>query len=195
MGPLTGCASSNLREERDALWMQNQELQEKLNSAYAAQDALEAERSDLRAELESRQGQAAAGTGANKFADIEGIETFRGAGTITVRIPGDVLFASGKVDLKAGAKRTLGQVASVIQREYSGSLIRVEGYTDTDPIRRSRWKDNLELSLHRAASVHRYLQKRGVSADRMYAAGFGEGHSQVSKAKSRRVEIVVVFQE
>ncbi|MCG8508124.1 MAG: OmpA family protein, partial [Rhodospirillales bacterium] len=129
------------------------------------------------------------------FDAIEGVETIRSAGAITVRVPGDVLFASGKVDLKSSARQTLSRIASVIQSEYPGNMVRVEGYTDTDPIRRSNWKDNLELSLQRAAAVHRYLQSQGISADRMYAAGYGETQPLGTKAQSRRVEVVVVLQE
>ena len=110
-------------------------------------------------------------------------------------MPGDILFDSGKVDLKGSAKSTLNQIAGVIRSEYSGNTVRVEGYTDSDPIRKSKWKDNLELSLQRAAAVHRQLQSQGIAAENMYAAGFGEARQRGSKDKSRRVEIVVVLQE
>src|SRR5690606_7587637 len=101
------------------------------------------------------------------FSSIEGVEVARSASgrEIAVRVPGDVLFAAGKVELRSEAKKTLTEIASVIKREYSGKRIRVEGYTDTDPIKRSGWKDNLQLSAERAAAVHRHLQEQGVPGE------------------------------
>jgi flagellar motor protein MotB len=190
---LTGCNKS-LKQERNDLYLQNQELQDELNRAREALDAERTRAAGLESQLTSASSRAAAPTAAANtgFAGIEGVEVIQGVGQISVRVPGDVLFSPGKVDLKPTAQRTLDQIAAVIQGQYAANTIRVEGYTDTDPIRRSKWTDNLELSLQRSAAVHRYLQKRGISADRMYAAGFGETHRAGSKAQSRRVEIVVV---
>jgi chemotaxis protein MotB len=194
--PLAGC-QNRLKMERDALYVQNQELQDELDRARAAmgsgddQSALLAEIENLRAQL-ANQPIAGANTA---FDNIPGVEAYATGGTVTVRVPGDILFASGKVDLKNSAKSTLNQIAGVIKSEYPGNTVRVEGYTDSDPIRKSKWKDNLELSLQRAAAVHRQLQSQGIDADNMYAAGFGEARPRETKAKSRRVEIVVVLRE
>ena len=111
----------------------------------------------------------------------------------TVRVPGDVLFSAGKTILRKSAKKTLNQIAQVIEREYQHNIIHIKGYTDTDPIKKSKWADNLELSLQRAAAVHRHLQKQGVDPQQMEAVGLGPWHPQGSKSKSRRVEIVVIL--
>lgn len=191
---LSGCNYHQIKAERDELWNQNQELQTKLTDTMAALDSAENEAASLRNRPAPAPVviQESTGSGANRFANIEGVETYQRGGDLHVRVPGDVLFSSGKVTLKSSAKKTLGEIAGVLQSDYASNKIRVEGYTDTDPIRRSKWKDNLELSLQRAAAVHRYLQTQGISADRMYAAGFGETEPAESKARSRRVEIVVV---
>ncbi len=200
---LGGCQNKQLQEERNALFAQNQELQERLNMCNAALDSAQSESERLsnenariNAQLQQALAQppvvAPAPAAVNPFGGIEGVETIQGRGQITVRVPGDVLFASGKVDLKTDALRTLDRIAQVIQNDYRGNTIRVVGFTDTDPISKSKWKDNLELSLQRAASVHRHLQSRGVSPERMEAAGAGEWHPRDTKARSRRVEIVVV---
>lgn len=204
---LGGCSSGRLQSERDALWRQNQELQDELTRERSAKDAALADRDTLAAEVQRLQSQTAPapvpvapvrpGTVRTNtaFSGIEGVETEQRGGNVYVRVPGDVLFAPGKVDLKSTAQKTLDQIASVIQKTYPGSTIRVEGYTDTDPIRRSNWADNLQLSMERAASVYRYLQKKGVDPDKMYAAGFGEHRPRATKPASRRVEIVVVAGE
>ncbi len=199
---LVGCNSDRLKQERDALYDQNQELQDKLDRARTALDASEADRSALQSQINMLQAQpsttiiesvpARANTG---FEAIPGVTTTQTPGAIAVRVPGDVLFSPGKVTLKSSAKRTLNQIAQVIKTDYPDQEIRVEGYTDSDPIRRSGWKDNLELSLQRAAAVERYLTQQGLDADRLYSAGFGESKPQSTKAKSRRVEIVVVLNQ
>lgn len=199
-----GCQAPRLMEQNDALVAENLELRDELDRARAALDAagnendrLQQRIGQLQTEIEQMAARPAPPTPApptrmnNPFADLPGVETFENEGDLTVRVPGDVLFASGKVELRNESKQTLANVANVIRREFPSQTIRVEGYTDTDPIRKSGWKDNLELSLQRAAAVHRYLQEQGISPDRMYAAGFGEANPLESKARSRRVEIVV----
>jgi flagellar motor protein MotB len=193
---LVGC-NDDLKLKNAALVDENVELRDELDRTRAALDSAEAERSELMARMNQIEMQppaqpVSANTG---FESIAGVESYATGGTVNVRIPGDVLFSAGKVDLRGSALQTLSDVAAVLDRQYGGATIRVEGYTDTDPIRRSKWADNLELSLQRAAAVHRYLQQQGISADRMYAAGFGETRPQASKAQSRRVEIVVVLSE
>ncbi|MEM9251417.1 MAG: OmpA family protein [Planctomycetota bacterium] len=202
MPVLVGC-NDDLKLKNAALVDENLALRDELDRARAALDSAESERSELLArvnqyELSSTSTEptalppASANTG---FESIAGIETYSTGGTVAVRIPGDVLFSPGKVDLRGSSTQTLSQIASVLNGQYPDAVIRVEGYTDTDPIRKSKWTDNLELSLERAAAVHRHLAKQGVSPDRMYAAGYGETRPRGSKAQSRRVEIVVVLDE
>ena len=176
-----GC-SSELQAENDALRVQNRELQAQLD---AANEAL------MLAQDQPAYQPAPAGTG---FDNISGIDVSTSAGgEVTVRVPGDVLFSSGKVDLKSSAKSTLNQIASVLTSDYAGRTVRIEGYTDTDPIKKSKWKDNLELSSMRAMAVQRHLASQGVPKDNMYAAGMHTRSQQASKAQSRRVEIVVIM--
>lgn len=200
-----GCTANSTVEERDGLRTQNVKLAKELDDARAATDVLQsnsaelqgqvkrlqAENADLRNQLAGAHTQVA-GTGKkNGFEDVKNVETENDGKNITVRIAGDVLFPSGKVDLKASSLKTLDEVAKVLEEKYAGHAVRVAGYTDADPITRSGWKDNLQLSCERACSVVRQLQKNGVAATTMYAAGFGEHQPRETKAKSRRVEIVV----
>ena len=201
---LVGCAGGRTAQERDALYVQNQELQEELSRSRAALDATEGDRGALLSEMDRLQQELAAARTApppesvapiaanTGFEGIAGVDIEETSSAVTVRVPGDVLFASGKAELKSSARSTLSQIAEVVQREYPTQTIRVEGYTDSDPIQKSEWTDNLELSLARAAAVERYLQEQGVEEDRMYAAGFGAANPRPTKAQSRRVEIVVV---
>ena len=119
------------------------------------------------------------------------------AGTITVTLQNTILFASGKASLKNATSSELDHILSVLKSKYAGKEIDVVGHTDTDPIRKSEWKDNWELSAQRALSVTRYLVDHGVSDDLVRASGCGPARpvssnsSRAGKAKNRRVEIVV----
>ncbi len=114
------------------------------------------------------------------------------AGTTTVTLPGDVFFDPGKAELKTSAKPTLDKVAAALKKEYGGKTVRIEGYTDTDPIKHSKWKDNQQLSEARAGAVRDYLVSKGVGATRITVEGLGENKPKGTKAASRRVEVVVV---
>lgn len=204
---LTSVGCQRSVAERNALMDQNREAQAEIDRLRMANDALindlgsaNAEVSRLLAENASLRAAKAPtpppstnrGTG---FEGIDDVTAERSGNLVTVSVASDILFSSGKVDLKSTAKRTLADVSRVLNSEYGGKTIRVEGYTDTDPIKKSGWKDNLELSLQRSAAVHRYLQQQGIDAERMYAAGFGATNTLGSKAASRRVEIVVILSE
>jgi chemotaxis protein MotB len=119
------------------------------------------------------------------------------AGTITVTLPNQILFASGMATLKSATSRELDHILSVLNSKYNGRTIDVVGHTDTDPIKKSKWKDNWELSAQRALSVTRYLIEHGIKDSDIRAAGCGAARPIASnataagKASNRRVEIVV----
>jgi len=119
------------------------------------------------------------------------------AGTITVTLPNAILFASGKAELKGATLTELDHIAGVIKDKYGGMQIDVVGHTDSDPIKKSKWADNWELSAQRALSVLRYLVKKGIPPDLIQACGRGESQpvasntSSSGKAQNRRVQIVV----
>jgi chemotaxis protein MotB len=119
------------------------------------------------------------------------------AGTITVTLENTILFNSGQATLKRATSAELDHIESVLRQRYSNNQIDVVGHTDTDPIKKSKWKDNLELSAQRALTVVRYLIQRGVDERRIRAVGCGaarpvaSNRTSAGKAKNRRVEIVV----
>jgi len=119
------------------------------------------------------------------------------AGTITVTLPNAILFDSGKATLKRATNVELDHIQSVLQSQYPGKQIDVVGHTDSDPIKKSKWKDNWELSAQRALSVTRYLIRRGIAEERIRAVGRGASQPIASnatasgRARNRRVEIVV----
>ncbi len=119
------------------------------------------------------------------------------AGTVTVTLPNAILFSSGKAALKSATQSELDHIAGVLTSKYTGMQYEVVGHTDSDPIKKSAWADNWELSAQRSLAVLRYLVKRGVPAEQVRAAGRGASipvapnTSSSGKAQNRRVEIVV----
>ena len=117
-----------------------------------------------------------------------------------VTVGSDILFASGRATLRASGKRALGRIVDELSDRYAGLPVRVYGYTDSDPIKRSKklWKDNLDLSSNRAMAVARYLISRGIPKENIESIGMGDSNpvasnsSSAGKSKNRRVEIIVV---
>jgi len=134
---------------------------------------------------------------ASGFGDGYDVAFDANAGTITVTLENSILFSSGKADLKSATSKELDHIQSVLASQYPGKHVDVVGHTDTDPIKKSSWKDNWELSAERALSVTRYLVERGFAQDQIRAVGCGEARPVESnetasgRAKNRRVEIVV----
>jgi outer membrane protein OmpA-like peptidoglycan-associated protein len=104
----------------------------------------------------------------------------------------DVLFDTGKAQLKSGAQRSIEQIAAFLN-ENPERRVQVEGFTD------SQGSDefNLELSQRRADAVARAIMQRGIDAQRVRALGYGEEFPVASNAVAgsrqlnRRVEIIV----
>ena len=117
---------------------------------------------------------------------------------IVITFVAEVLFDSGKADLKQDGKNMLRKIASVINQEASDNEIGVEGHTDNVPIKHSGWKSNWELSAARATSVLHYLVSDcGLAPDKLSATGYGEyrpvksNDTKEGKQANRRVEIII----
>lgn len=194
-----GCADQDqikkLNQEKNELIKQNADYQGRIAALEAAQtqrspqDALEIARlqNELAAAKAAKAGQGSSAAGAGEWE--VGLSGDR------VTLGSDVLFAAGRADLTADGKKSLDKIAGDIKSRYAGLPVRVYGYTDTDPIVKTKklWADNLDLSLNRSAAVTRYLIGKGIKASMIETIGMGETHSIAgNKAKSRRVEIIVV---
>ncbi len=133
------------------------------------------------------------------LATIPGADVQQDGGDVRIRLDGGQLFASGQATIKNTPEndRLIEDVVATIRSQYPDCRLTVEGHTDSDPIRRSSWKSNEQLSLARAQAVSQALQKRGIPSARMSVAGLGaarplaENNSKSGKARNRRVEIVI----
>lgn len=132
---------------------------------------------------------------ATGFENIDGVDVGRRTGgEIVVGVEADVLFNSGSADLRKDAKATLDKVAGVLKSTYSGNQVRIEGYTDSDKLvkTKAKWHTNENLSAARALAVESYLVNKGVDNDQTYSAAFGPSKARATKKESRRVEIVIL---
>jgi len=118
---------------------------------------------------------------------------------LVVTFVAEVLFDSGKADLRSDSLGKLDKVASVLNTTVKDLDVGIEGHTDNQPIKYSGWSSNWELSAHRALSVlHHLIDKQNVSPQRLSIVGYGEFHPVASndtkegKQKNRRVEIVIL---
>lgn len=113
----------------------------------------------------------------------------------------EVLFDAGSADIaQPGQKQlttlaaTLTDIAAKIPPDIDW-VLRIDGHTDTDPIRTARFPSNWELSSARAIAVVRHLIDRGLPANRLVAAGFGQyqpldqGRDEIAKRRNRRIEL------
>jgi flagellar motor protein MotB len=114
-------------------------------------------------------------------------------GTTTVRLPSDVFFDPGQATLKQSAKASLDKVVVALKKQFAGKRVEVDGHTDSQPIRVSKWNSNQELSEARAKAVRDYLVSHGIDASRLSIRGLGDTRPRgTDMAKNRRVEIVVM---
>ena len=118
---------------------------------------------------------------------------------LVITFVAEVLFDSGKADLKVDSLAKLEKVAGVLNTTVKDLNVGIEGHTDNVPIKYSGWKSNWELSSARALSVLHYLvDSQAMTAERLAATGYGEyrpvasNDSKESRQKNRRVEIVIL---
>ena len=126
-----------------------------------------------------------------------------------IRVVGDrfvfqseVFFDSGAAVLRPEGRAELDQLATALlelEKKIPPGInwvLRVDGHTDTRPVTGySSFKSNWELSAARAISVVQYLIGKGVSPQRLVAAGFGEfqpidpGSTEEAFSRNRRIEL------
>jgi len=129
-------------------------------------------------------------------ADTDGMDIRRRGNETIINLPSDVFFASGSATLNGSGEKSMAKIAEYIRKNHPSGLIRVEGHSDCDPIRRTKAKFhcNWDLSFQRAHAVMHFLVEKGqVDPHHMVCEAYGEFQPQnpKDKAKNRRVEIVI----
>jgi flagellar motor protein MotB len=106
--------------------------------------------------------------------------------------PGSDSLASNTEAVKA-----VVNLGRLVKASYPASAVSIEGHTDSDPIRKSKWASNEALSEARADAVKRLLAGAGVPEGQVRTSGQGarlpiaKGTTARAKAQNRRVEIYI----
>ncbi len=125
-----------------------------------------------------------------------------------VRVVGDrfvfqseVFFDSGSAAIRPEGRVELDKLAGALaelEKQIPAEIpwvLRIDGHTDIRPIASAQFPSNWELSSARAISVVQYLIGKGISPQRLVAAGFGEfqpldaAGSDEAFRRNRRIEL------
>jgi choice-of-anchor C domain-containing protein len=111
---------------------------------------------------------------------------------IQVQLGSEVLFDTGRFELKPAATSTLEALAALLAKR-STSTLAIEGHTDSVGSAQS----NRRLSENRANAVRQWLVAKGIPASRITTQGFGSSAPVATndtadgRQKNRRVEVRV----
>jgi chemotaxis protein MotB len=214
LGELTLAHAGDAKKVDDLVAL-NSELSQRLRAVGQSIETLVGEKgllakalADTRARLEElRHQQAAAEARAAQFRDLLArfrklidagqLEVVTRGGRMLLELANDVLFDSGKTEIKDVGKKTLGEIASVL-KTMPDRRFQVAGHTDNVKIRTARYPSNWELSTARAVEVVKLLIEAGMDPRNLSAGGYGEFAPVDSNAtaegrmKNRRIEIALV---
>jgi chemotaxis protein MotB len=117
---------------------------------------------------------------------------------VFINLSDKMLYQSGSANLTPRANEVLGKIAQIIESRPDLEVM-VEGYTDNVPIKNSCMEDNWDLSVKRATSVVRAMQKNfKINPNRLIAAGRGEYNTLATnetaegRATNRRTRIIIL---
>ena len=109
----------------------------------------------------------------------------------------ELLFAKGRSVLAKKGKELIGELIQMIQRDYPGRYIFIDGHTDNTPIQKSKNADNWELGAKRAHAVFQEFVKQGVDKTLISLTSNGwakpvpgvDPDTESGRSQCRRVEI------
>jgi chemotaxis protein MotB len=126
----------------------------------------------------------------------------KGPEGIVLEFSSSAFYEVGKAEFSPQAEQVLDKVDSAIQGiTYYKFQIDIEGHTDNVPIKSLQFPSNWELSVARATNIVKFLIGRGISPDRLKAAGYADTKPKVpnldaagqpipdNQAKNRRIVI------
>ena len=114
---------------------------------------------------------------------------------LTIELNSGLLFASGSATATSSAQTLLDEITRIINP--ISNFIRVRGYTDNLPINNELFSSNWELSVSRATSVLRILERAGTAPQRLAIEGFGQYYpfgpndTEQGRAANRKVVIAI----
>ncbi|MFL0120778.1 OmpA/MotB family protein [Tenacibaculum maritimum] len=117
---------------------------------------------------------------------------------VMISVSDKLLFNTASYRVNRKAYKLLSKLADVIKSEPSMDVM-IEGHTDSRSIHNEVIEDNWDLSVKRATSIVRLLEKKyEVDPSRLIASGRGssvplaDNNSRVNRARNRRTRIVIL---
>jgi len=178
--------ADSARSNAESARIETLAAQKEIDSARSSAES--ARLNTLAAQQESADAQQKTADLQRQIAELNAKPTERGL-VVTL---GDVLFDTGKSELKSGAATNLAKLASFLN-QYKDRSVLIEGHTDSV----GNEGYNQALSQRRADSVKVWLMKQGVNSDRLVTSGKGEispvsGNDSASgRQMNRRVEVII----
>lgn len=185
--------NNQLEEARGTLQMyesQHGSLEERLKATKLELEELREARAQTRKRLERFRDIA------NKFASM--VEAGKLSvkirdGKMVIELTSNVLFDTGKTEIKAEGKAALTELADVLKQIQNREFL-VAGHTDDVGREAANWT----LSTARAVEVVKFLQENGVDPTKLAAAGYGQfapvasNDTPEGKALNRRIEVIMM---
>ena len=183
------------------------EMKKRLEKLGQNVDKLTGEKSELARSLEElRKQKAAAEARAATFRNLVArlksmidagqLKVIIRDGRMVIQLESDVLFDSGKTNIKPDGQTALTKLALVLAGITDRKYL-ITGFTDDVPIHTQRFPSNWELSTARAVEVVKFLVASGLKPQQVAAAGYSEFDPVVTndtpehRAQNRRIEIVL----
>jgi len=200
----SGCIASKYRSQLKELQSQNEELELKNTQLASYCQELKQRNALLAEKLQEAETDEEYYAQPAKKDDTVLIRRFESKGLEVIDRDGNPaiiatgLFNPGSATISGDGKDKLNKIVKAIKEEASAAFLCVDGYTDDQPVKESKYKTNEKLSLVRADAVKEYFVEHKINEKRISTRGLGSANpladnkTPEGKQKNRRVEIVLL---
>ena len=181
--------------DRDTDRTEAEKVATNLKNSQGELDSLRTERAETEKRLEAFRSLTAK---FQKMIDSGKLQVTMRHGRMVVKLPAEILFASGSADISKGGQAALTEVASVL-KQLPDRRFMVAGHTDNVPVTPpSAFRNNLQLSTARAETVTEVLIGAGMNPAHLSASGYSEyepvreNTTEAGRRENRRIEIILL---
>ncbi len=134
----------------------------------------------------------------SEIGELDGISSKMTDKGLLITFDDKYLFSSASAELSPHSKKLLDKVGVLICKKFVLHSMRIEGHTDSSPIKSGKYPSNWELSAARASSVVRYLISRFKFSPHLFTAiGYADTRPletaiSPNDPANRRVEILIL---
>jgi chemotaxis protein MotB len=118
---------------------------------------------------------------------------------LVISLQDNALFARGSDEIQTSIQPSLDRIAGAMRK--LNNPVRLEGHTDSTPIKNERFRNNWDLSVARALKTLDYLvETTNLPIGRFAIAGYGDSvpvasnQTEEGRSRNRRVDVVIINQ-